>query len=229
MNLEPLRNTLLQRLQRNLPPSVPPFKRVRLVVGPWLAESGQVYFPEEGLIGLSSPSTQAMPAVVGPHGCWLHLDQDSQWPQLQAQVLLPGHALCVPWSVLAAAPEQAQACLWQAASASQQLMQQMAQWAYCTQHHATTQRLASWLLACLDHTGDAACRMDAAAVLQGLGVSAAEGQASLLALQAQAALVLEDNPAGAPGARSVRCLEPHKLAALACACHQQVSVSRGAG
>lgn len=237
MNTEPFRNTLLQRLQGASPVWRDQLERVHLAPGPWWAEPDHVYFLQEGLIGLSSTAALAMPAVLGRHACWLnpqevapgaHLQASLQTPsqahqpvRLQAHVLVAGAAHRIRWSALENAPAQAHAWLLQTALASQQLLQQMAQMAYCAQHHAPAQRLASWLLICLHQADAPALQIPAASVLQALVTRADEGLASVHDLQAQGALVLSE----AEGAPSVlQQFQADKLAALACNCYRRVAL-----
>ena len=229
MNPPLSRNTLLQRLLQATPTWAAPLERVHWMPGPWLAERDHVYFPEEGLMAFSSTTKPAMPPVLGRHTCWLNAHEDATACGLQTHVLEGGYGQRIRWSDLVEAPEHARAWLLQTAAGSQQLLQQMAQMAYCAQHHSATQRLASWLLICLDQAGSANLQIRAAAVLQGLGASAADAAATAAALQDQGALVL--TPGGpdlaADGQLVMKQLKAHKLSPLACSCHLQVALNLG--
>jgi len=227
MNPSPSRNSLLQRLLQASPTCAARLERVHLTPGLWLAERDHVYFPEEGLVALSSTLTPALPSVLGRHACWLNAQEDAVAWGLQSHVLTAGHAQRLRWSDWVQALEHAGVGLLQAAAASQQLLQQMAQLAYCAQHHAPTQRLASWLLICLDQADTPALQIHASLALQGLGVSGDEGHAHLLALQAQGALVLGGGDAPAGAQPVLQQLQAHRLTALACTCHPQVALNRG--
>jgi hypothetical protein len=228
MNPPLSRNTLLQRLLQAAPPWAARLEQVHWTPGPWLAERDHVYFPEEGLMALSSTTTPAMPPVLGRHACWLNAQEDASACGLQAHVLEAGYGQRIRWSDLVQAPEHARAWLLQTTAASQQLLQQMAQMAYCAQHHSATQRLASWLLICLDQAGTSTLQIRAAAVLQGLGASAADAAATAAALQAHGALALGHDGAdlAADGPLVMKQLQAHKLSALACTCHLQVALNQ---
>lgn len=227
MNHSPSRNSLLQRLLQASPTCAARLERVHLTPGPWLAERDHVYFPEEGLVALSSASASALPSVLGRHACWLNPQEDAAAWGLQAHVLEAGQAQRLRWSDLVQAPEQVGHWLLQTAAASQLLVQQTAQLAYCTQHHAPVQQLASWLLICLDQADTPALKIHASLALQGLGVSGDEGHAHLLALQAQGALVLGGGDAAAGAQPMLQQLQAAQLATLACSCHRQVALNKG--
>lgn len=124
-------NSLLQRLQQLAPELLPACERVPLKVGPWPAQSaagdGCMYFPDDSLLGLSASSGAQQGvrlALLGCHNMWS--PQLALSTGLQAEVLVPGHALRLSEArVRAVGPPLAYWWLQEAASA-QQLMAQMA-------------------------------------------------------------------------------------------------------
>ena len=150
-------NSLLQRLQQLAPELLPACERVPLKVGPWPAQSaagdGCMYFPDDSLLGLSASSGAQQGvrlALLGCHNMWS--PQLALSTGLQAEVLVPGHALRLSEArVRAVGPPLAYWWLQEAASA-QQLMAQMAHMVFCAKHHSAVQNLASWLWLAQHHS-----------------------------------------------------------------------------
>lgn len=223
-------NQLLSRLLHTTPEAADHLERVILSPGLWpiqggVQETGHVYFPEAGLMGLRWPSP-ALPGVgmvlLGCHAGW--------WPEIghlgpvQTHVLQAGHAQRIRWSVLQAQPQRYAHWLLQAAAASQQLVHQMARKVHCVQNHTLVQRLASGLLAVRQHNPHSDGRMSLADLAHWLSCPVAELQAAAQVLQTHRAVQwAEDADAGAP----LHSLQPQKLASLACACHEHLEQDPG--
>ena len=221
----PSPNHLLSRLLHTTPEAAEHLERVGLSTGLWPApdaadDGDHLYFPEKGLMGLfwtGRPSSGVGMALLGCHACW--------WPgdwrvsPLQTQVLQAGHAQRIRWSVLQALPQRYAPWLLQAAAASQQLVHQLAQLAFCAQNHNRLQRLASGLLLVLYQNPHGDGQMSLAELAQWLTCSEAEVLVTAQTLQAHGALQLRvDAGAGA----QLHSLQPQPLASLACSCHSQV-------
>lgn len=223
-------NHLLSRLLHTTPEAAEHLERVILSPGLWpiqggVQETGHVYFPEVGLMGLLWPSP-ALPGVgmvlLGCHAGW--------WPELgrlgsvQTHVLQAGHAQRIRWSVLQAQPKRYAPWLLQAAAASQLLVQQMARKVHCVQNHTLVQRLASGLLAVRQHNPHSDGRMSLADLAHWLSCPVGELQDAARALQANGAVQLaEDAGAVTP----LHSLQPQRLASLACACHEHLAQDPG--
>ena len=179
-----------------------------------LTLSGEVYFPQDALLTLAhaSPSRPAVDvAVVGRHAC---VGPADLWgAQMQSVVLVPGHAYRLDWMGIKA-QAQYPAWLWHTTAATHGLMEQMAQTAYCVQHHQTTQRLASWLLMCLAQYGGDDLVLPLAFLPASLRHREDDFQVAVLALEAQAAMSLREE--------HIQQLHAERLAAVACRCHAVV-------
>ena len=218
--MPPSPNHLLNHLLHTTPEAAEHLEQVLLVPGPWLNfsssdDEGHVYFPEMGLVGLFGAGTP-LPglgmALLGCQACWwsggLNL--------VQIQVLQAGHAQRIPWSLLQDQPQRYAPWLLQSAAASQQLVQHMAQRAFCALHHNSLQRLASGLLIVLNQNphGDGQMSMDELA--HWLSCPLSELQVAAQTLQVQGAVQL----AGDAGTGTkLHSLQPLPLARLACSCH----------
>ena len=221
-------NHLLSRLLHTTPEAAEHLERVTLSRGLWtmqggLQETGHVYFPEAGLMGLLWPSP-ALPNVgmllLGCHAGW--------WPELgrlgpvQTHVLQAGQAQRIRCSLLQAQPQRYAPWLLQAAAASQQLVHQMALKVHCVQNHTLVQRLASGLLAVRQHNPHSDGRMSLADLAHWLSCPVAELQDAARVLQAQGAVQLVEGaviPLHSP--------QPQKLTRLACACHEHLAQDPG--
>lgn len=125
---------------------------VDLSTGPLASDSDAsdrfVYFPVDALMTLGSEnSADAILAVVGWHGC-VAPGQVGRGA-IQSHVMVPGRAYRVDWTPVAADPIRYASWLWHTTAATQSLIGQMAQWAFCLHHHTAEQHLASWLLHCV--------------------------------------------------------------------------------
>ena len=234
MTLEKSNNTLLRRLLRAVPDAASSLERVPLTPGPWPLQDADsdahVYFPEEGLVSLWRPGPRAQAtvlAVAGRHSCL----QPGYWrpSPFQAHVLLPGYAQRFDWSVVQNNAQRYADWMMETAKASQLLIRQVAQMTFCVQHHAVAQRMASWLLICLNQNTQHSMHIQLAELRRWLGVTPAQFQQALLTLQAHSASELETPmPAGlleggeAMAPTVLRTSEPAHLAQLACSCHLQV-------
>jgi hypothetical protein len=223
-------NHLLSRLLHTTPEAAEHLERVILSPGLWpmqggVQETGHVYFPEAGLVGLLWPSS-ALPGLgmvlLGCHSGW--------WPELgrlgpvQTHVLQAGHAQRMRCSLLQAQPQRYAPWLLQAAAASQQLVHQMALKVHCVQNHALVQRLASGLLAVRQHNPHSDGQMSVTDWAHWLSCPVAELQDAARALQAHGAVQLaEDAGAVSP----LHSLQPQKLSRLACACHEHLAQDPG--
>jgi hypothetical protein len=151
-------NSLLNLMLQTAPPAfaVQP-ERVFLQQGPLdLAASGSfVYFPQDALLSLSqvSPVHDAVNvAVVGQHAC---VGPAELWgAQMQAEVMVAGHACRLDWSQVKQDDRVYGLWLWHTTVVTHGLIEQMAQTAFCVRHHNATQRLASWLLIALAQHGE---------------------------------------------------------------------------
>lgn len=193
--------------------------QVQLQTGPMRADPRGVdawaFFPVDALltVGAESPSLAAI-ALVGRHGCVL-------WPQagdgaMHAHVMAPGRAYRVNWTAVRNDPTRYAKWLWHAAAATQGLIQQMAQWSFCVQHHTPVQRLASWLLHCWAHSPQ--CQLPRHAMPSAM-------RECLEALPSEAFHAqLQPNLDVREGFLPV--VVPQRLQALACTCHQKIALPR---
>lgn len=219
MSTERIGNSLLALMLRGgvFPPALK-VQQVKLPLGLLAADScvpeAWVYFPVDALIAIGPMRTVSVAeAWVGRHGCLL-------WPSvgdgaMQAHVMAPGWAYRADWTAVRNDPTQYAQWLWHASVATQTLINQMAQWSFCVQHHTPSQRLASWLL-------------------HGMAQSPAFSlQLSLQAMppaMRQCLDVLPPGVAPAPCGSGFDVREgiwavpaPQQLSALACACHQKLA------
>lgn len=227
-NVMPLSpNHLLSRLLHTTPEAVGYLERVELLPGFWQPsdtadDEGHVYFPESGLLGLlgsGMPLTMGM-ALLGCQDCWW-----SGGPTpVQMQVLRAGHAQRIRWSVLQAQPQRFTPWLLQTAAASQQLVQHMAQMAFCAQNHTLLQRLVSCLLVVLNQKPNGDGTMSVAELAHWLACPLSQLQAAVQSLQVLGAVQLTEH-AGA--AEQLHSLKPQVLARLACSCHLQCAQGLG--
>lgn len=222
----PTPNSLLRLLQQTAPERLSGAVRVRLSPGPWpepsAASEGFLYFPEAGLLGLSvsaadGPVRQGSGvrlALLGHHQVWVP-GQALDTP-VQAQVLVPGHALRVPQALLHGTDKPLAAWRLQVAASSQKLMTQMARMAACAQHHSASQSLASWLLMARHHCRGDALQMPMRAWRDWLGLPPEVWDSAWQTLQAAGGVALRGQ---GPAAR-IQIGSPALLAGQACACHQ---------
>lgn len=152
--IETTHNTLLQKMLLDLPGTGADFERIHIEPGPWPTDLPHhmdwAYFPDDSLVGLSPNRPawgDATMAVVGHRGFWF--PDMLTGAQLQAQVLRGGHMHRMDWSIVRRDPRRYAPRLVTAAEASQRLIRQMTQMAFCASHHTAMQRRASWLLVCL--------------------------------------------------------------------------------
>lgn len=234
MTLEKSNNTLLSRLLRAVPDAAASLERVPLTPGAWPLEgtdsNAHVYFPEEGLVSLWRPGPQGAAtvlAVAGRHSCLL----PGYWQPgpFQAHVLVPGHAHRFNWSLVQSDSQRYADWLLETAKASQQLIRQVAQMTYCVQHHGVAQRMASWLLICLNQNPQPSLQIQLAELKHWLCVSPEQFQSALVTLQAHAVIRLESPSSAdllpeheAMASTLLHTSAPARLEQLACSCHLQV-------
>lgn len=193
------------------------FERIQVPAGPWPIELDRhhdwAYFPDDSLVSVS-PSRlawgDAVIAVVGHHGFWLPGMLTGR--PLHAQVLRAGHVHRVDWSIVQRDPQRYAPWLIRAAQASQRMMGQMAQLAFCAKHHTPTQRMASWLLVCRHESVNTSLP----ASLGGIQSSLREQDQWLVAALSQC------HGKGAVPASLVS-LDQEALAVVACTCHRYIN------
>jgi hypothetical protein len=195
-----------------------PLERVALQQGPLSmgASNPFVYFPEDALLSLAQvrPAHDAVDvAVVGRHAC---VGPSELWgSQMQAMVMVPGNAYRLDWSHVKQDAHVYGAWLWHTTAVTHGLIEQMAQMAFCMRHHNATQRLASWLLISLAHSGDSSLCLPVDALPLSIRQRTETLPAVLTALQNQQALEVQ-------GA-TLRVLDAGRLAGAACRCHTMVT------
>lgn len=227
--MPPSPNHLLNHLLHTNPEAAEHLEQVFLVPGPWHNPScadgeSHVYFPEKGLVGLFGSDT-LMPslgmALLGCQTCWWSGGVNP----VQMQVLQAGYAQRMPWSLLQAQPQRYAPWLLQTAAASQQLVQHMAQRAFCALQHNSLQRLASGLLVVLNQNPRGDGQMSVDELAHWLSCPPSEMQAAAQTLQAHGAVQLAvDAETGV----KLHSLQPQPLARLACSCHLQWGPGPGA-
>lgn len=223
-------NHLLSHLLQTTPEAVEHLEKVILSPGSWRSHApddgeSHVYFPEAGLMGVCVSDTLLSGtgmALLGCQTCW--------WSEgvspLQMQVLQAGHALRIRWAVLQARPQRYAPWMMQAAATSQQLIQQMAQMAYCAQNHTQLQRLANGLLTLQIQNPSSDGRVSVAELAHWFSCPEVEAQAAVQSLHSHGALQLAKHPGIGVQLQS---LQPQRLVTLACSCHLQWVQSHGTG
>jgi hypothetical protein len=132
--------------------------RVQLQLGPMPIDPKGLatwcFFPVDALITLSSVNPQqSVPTFLGQHGCVL--PPQVQGSAMQTRVMVSGQAYRMNWEEVRADSKRHAMWLRYTLAATQGLIGQMAQWAFCVQHHTAEQRLASWLLHCIAQSSNA--------------------------------------------------------------------------
>lgn len=193
--------------------------QVQLQPGPMVVDPRGVdawaFFPVDALITIGvESSSQAAVTLVGRHGCVL-------WSQagegaMNAHVMAPGRAYRVDWTAVRNDPTRYAKWLWHAAAATQGLIQQMAQWSFCVQHHTPVQRLASWLLHCWAQSPQFQLPRHAMPPAMRQCLEALPSEAFHAQLQPDFEVCEGFLPA----------VVPQHLQALACTCHQKIAVRR---
>lgn len=233
MTIEKTKNTLLQKLLQDVPDIATNFERVHLMTGPWPTNLRQqndwAYFPDDSLIGLSAdtqPRGHGGMVIAGRHGFWLSGPMTGL--TLRARVLHEGHIYRLNWRMVQDDPHRFAPCLISAALATQRLIRQMAQMAFCVQHHTPVQRMASCLLVCLQQSSDASLSVRQDDVLDMLRVPADVLQEALSVLQTHSGIRCDPGvPTTKPGPVAVPARlwtqDPQHLALLACDCHRHMN------
>jgi hypothetical protein len=214
-------NSLLDLMLQTAPPTFAvQLERVFLQQGPLdLVASGSfVYFPQDALLSLAqvSPVHDAVNvAVVGQHAC---VGPAELWgAQMQAEVMVAGHACRLDWSQVKQDDRVYGPWLWHTTVVTHGLIEQMAQTAFCVRHHNATQRLASWLLIALAQHGGSSLHLPLDAVPLSIRQPTHSWTDVLDTLQNQQAI--EVHGAG------MRVLDAGRLAGTACRCHTMVTHS----
>ncbi len=214
-------NALLSLMLKDQPGGLPvTLERIELKLGPWPHELGapdtHVYFPEDALITLGAGSATergADSAVIGRQGCWA--PSMLKGPSMQAQVMLAGHAYRLDWTPVNNDPVRYARWLWCTTAATQSLIRQMAQMAFCNQHHNPEQRMASWLLICLSQYPQFTLHLSLEALPPSLKQPASRFHAILHKLETYLGVHRLGDV--------LRTVDPEQLAGLACSCHQEVT------
>ncbi|MGV0960225.1 MAG: Crp/Fnr family transcriptional regulator [Limnohabitans sp.] len=212
-------NSLLdQMLQNAMPPAwLASLERVVLQTGAlrWAPGSEHVYFPQDALLTLSQikPAHDAVDvAVVGRHAC---IGPAELWgTQMQASVMVPGHAYRLDWARLKQDKDLYGRWLWHTTAVTHGLIEQMAQTAFCARHHNATQRLASWFLMCLSQYGGSSLRLSLDVLPASLRQRPQAMQTALDVLQNQQAIEVQE--------AAVHVRDAQRLAGVACRCHSMV-------
>lgn len=206
-------------LQDAAPPSVvSSLERVVLSPGPLLASAtlDHVYFPADALLSLSQimPAHDAVDvAVVGQHAC---IGPAELWgAQMQAAVMVPGHAYRLDWTKVKQDPGLYGAWLWRITAVTHGLIEQMAQTAFCARHHNATQRLASWFLIGHAQHGGSSLTLPVDVFPASIRQQSKALATALEVLQNQQAIEVMDT--------LVRVIDVKRLAGVACRCHTMVT------
>lgn len=195
-------------------------ERVFLQQGPLVQEdsSSFVYFPQDALLSLRqvNPVHDAVDvAVVGRHAC---VGPSELWgTQMQAVVMVSGYAYRLDWSQLKQDDQVYGAWLWHTTVVTHGLIEQMAQTAFCVQHHNATQRLASWLLISLAQYGGTSLHLPLDVVPLSIRQTMPAWRGALDTLQNQQAIAVPD--------ATIRVLDAGRLVGAACRCHTMVTHS----
>jgi hypothetical protein len=226
----PSTNHLLSRLLQTTPEAAEHLERVVVTPGPWptrgeVDDEGHVNFLESGLIGLfwpAQPLSSVGMALLGRNACWSSGGRAIS--PLQTRVLQAGHATRIRWSVLQAQPQRYAPWLLQTAEASQQLVNQIAQMAFCAANHNFLQRTSSMLLM-MQQNQHCQAEISVTDLAHCLSCSEGQVQGAAQTLQAHGALMLQlDGPVGP----KLHSLQPPLLGSLACSCHLQLVQGQGA-
>lgn len=219
-------NPLVQSLLLAVPGLLPDLEPVRLERGPWTekpSRDGQfLYFPENALLGVSAQpkshgSPQGMPlSWLGCRSAWS--PEQALASGLQAEVLVAGGAFRLPESALHAANKPSAPWRLQLAASAQQLINQMAQVAFCAQHHTAEQRLASWLLMAWYNSPGHALQMPVASLQGGFGFAPETWMRAWQTLHSQGAVALAEQ--GSLAEITSHLLAP--LTRVACTCYQKL-------
>lgn len=224
MTIEKTNNTLLQKMPLDVPENAACLDRIWVKPGPWPADlalgDGYAYFPDDSLISLAAASGEAKDvhvAVVGRLGFWK--PRTSGVANLQTRVLREGNVHRLDCAVLVNEPHRYAPWFVSMASASQRLIGQMAQMAFCAHHHDTTQRLASWLLICLHQSPFETVRIRLADIPVSLQQSRPLLEEALRALEAHTGLQRGQDLVGV----QVWMREAEQLNGLSCGCHRRIN------
>ena len=223
-------NTLLQKMLLDVPDAVAHFERVHVKTGVWsengLQQSDSAYFPDDSLVSLSlgrQAMSDATIAVVGRHGCWL--PGTVAEPQLQA--LHGGQMYRLDWRIVQDDPRRFAPWLMHTANASQRLIRQMTQMAFCAQQHTVAQRMASWLLVCLHQSIQASLCIRLVDVPHSVRSSPDAFQDALNALQERAGIRCDPETPSSLGQEQIPARlwtqDLQQLSVLACNCHRHIN------
>jgi len=188
---------------------------IELHEGPFLATAARsgacLVFPIDALLTMgSSHGHEQGLSWIGSHAC---LDSQAiSGTTMQAYVRVPGKAYQIDWPPAQVNSALYADCLWHAASATQGLIRQMAQWSFCVQHHTREQSLSSWLLHGLAQRPDSALSIHLAAIPQFLRPELAQSQDHADEMQALSGYGLAQD--------RLQIFSRQQLAHQACSCHQ---------
>lgn len=175
------------------------------------------FFPVDALITLSSVNPQqSVPTFLGQHGCVL--PPQVQGSAMQTRVMVSGQAYRMNWDEVRADSKRHAMWLRYTLAATQGLISQMAQWAFCVQHHTAEQRLASWLLHCWAQSPRAELDLP----IQSLPLSIQQ-----LLTQMQASTADMSHAWGFEIHQGrLQTSSPQGLMARACTCHQEMATPK---
>jgi hypothetical protein len=218
LSKEKIENSLLNLMLGDgaFPPALK-MTQVQLQPGPMAdlcRAEAWAYFPVDALItvGPEHPA-QAAVALVGRHGGVLG-------PQVghgavHAHVMTPGLAYRVDWAVVRDDPTRYAQWLWHAAAATQALLNQMAQWSFCVQHHTPAQRLASWFLHCMAQSPAAPLQLNLQLIPPSIRQGVVGSPVDAFHVQPLSGFEVREGFLSAAA--------PQRLSALACTCHQKLA------
>lgn len=207
-------NTLLTQIQQTRAASAAlGMAAVELPAGPLAMEEGEwAYFPMGALICLGPPHAAQALAVLGSRACVFPMPPEAGvW---QAHVMVPGWVCRVDWRPVREDPQRYAAWLWATTEATQALMGQMGQWAFCLQHHTPAQALASWLLHCAEQSASSDFQLHLSAMPQPMRHALQRWQADAIGPLRESGFEVVDGV--------VQALDPLRLRSLACTCHQRM-------
>jgi hypothetical protein len=197
--------------------------RVKLQLGPMPSDPEGLatwcFFPVDALITLSSVNPQqSVPTFVGQHGCVL--PPQVQVSAMQTRVMVSGQAYRMNWNELRADSKRHAMWLRYTLAATQGLIGQMAQWAFCVQHHTLEQRLASWLLHCIAQSSNAELNVE----ISNLPLAIRQLLVPLQPGMSQPGIFRHAHDWGVEIQEGcLRTTAPNLLRARACSCHQEMA------
>ena len=227
-------NTLMQQMLADVPGSQACFERIAVKPGPWPEQLAELtdcaFFPDDCLISLTpdlGASPQVSGVVLGHRSLWF--SNGSNPSLLQARVIVGGYVYRVNWSLLRHDTQRYAPWFFLGAAASQCLISQMAQMAFCARHHALVPRLASWLLACMHQSIQPSMPISLNDIPEAFRVNNDGFEEAWAELQARQAirsdtvLLPVSGKTNAPDMAWT--MEPVPLTRLACTCHHHINAA----